>query len=171
MIKNKKFLTTYKGNNMKDLYKQSVLNIRDKLLKEVSMINELSNDKPDWTIPHPIVDSSPKSKGYSVWKSIGVYRIIHKPTNQIVSIGCGNIAARKYRHKSVHLNNGKTLISKNGSPSPSMTGMHMYKMDKDINNWWFSWTHIGSKSLAEQYEILLQNKMKPLFNNLSMAGK
>ena len=156
---------------MKDLYKQSVLNIRDKLLKEVSLIEELSTDKPDWTVPHPIVGSSPKSKGHSVSNSIGVYRIIHKPTNQIVSIGCGNIGARKGRHKSVHQNKGKTIISKNGSPSPSMTGMHMYKMDKDINNWWFSWTHIGNKPLAEQYEILLQNTIKPLFNNLSMAGK
>ena len=52
-----------------------------------------------------------------------------------------------------------------------MTGMHMYKHDKNINNWLFQWAYVGNKSLAEQYEILLQKTENPLFNSLHMAGK
>ena len=154
-----------------NLYKESVKKIKTKLLGEVMKIESLINSEPDWTPLHPITEQSPKSKNVPISKGIGVYRIVHKPTNQVASIGNGNVNCRKTRHREVHQNNGKTLISKNGSPSPSMTGMHMYNMDKDINNWLFQWTHIGNKPLAEQYETLLQHKEKPLFNNLSMAGK
>jgi hypothetical protein len=156
---------------MNRLYNESVNNVLQKLSENIGRIKELSNNLPEWTEPHPITEPSPKSKGVSVSNGLGVYRIIHEPTMEVMSIGCGNIGARKGRHKSVHQNKGKTLISENGSPSPSMTGMHMYKHDTDIGNWLFQWTHIGNKSLAEQYEILLQESEKPLFNSLYMAGK
>ena len=153
------------------IYKKSVNNIKSQLLYELAKVEELSNNKPEWTSPRPITEPSPKSNGFSVSKSIGVYRIIHKPTNKIASIGCGKVGNRKYRHKGVYLNDGKTMISENGAPSGSMTGMHMYKHDKNINNWLFQWAYVGNKSLAEQYEILLQKTENPLFNSLHMAGK
>ena len=158
-------------SKMNRLYKESVKNTKDVLLNDYNKVDELSNNLPEQTELHPITEPSPKSKGFAVSSSIGVYRIIYKPTNQVASIGCGNVNCRKARHKGVHKNKGKTMMTKNGAPSPSMTGMHMYKHDKDINNWLFQWTHIGNKPLAEQYEKLLQHKEKPLFNNLSMAGK
>ncbi len=158
---------------MDKFYNKSIRSIKQKLMNDLDTINKLSEDRPDWTKPLPITEPSQKSKGFPISnkKSIGVYRIIHKPTNKVVSIGCGRVSSRKYRHKAVHGNKGKTLISKNGAPSPSMTGMHMYRYDKNINNYLFQWTHIGNKPLAEQYEKYLQHEEKPLFNNLSMAGK
>jgi hypothetical protein len=155
---------------MNRLYTEAVNNIVQKLSEDIGRIKELSTNLPEWTKPHPITEPSPKIKGVSVSNGLGVYRIIYKPTMEVMSIGCGRIGARKARHKSVHQNKGKTLISENGSPSPSMTGMHMYRHDSNIDNWLFQWCHLGNKSLAESYEILLQEAEEPLFNDLSMGG-
>tara|TARA_Y100000361_G_C10958976_1_gene237792 strand:+ start:47 stop:520 length:474 start_codon:yes stop_codon:yes gene_type:complete len=157
---------------MKDkIYTESINKILQKLSTDIDDIKELSNNTPEWTKPHLITETSPKSKGVSVWKGIGVYRIIYKPTMEVMSIGCGNVGSRKNRHKSVFLNGGETIISKNGSPSGSMTGIHMFKHDTDINNWLFQWTQIGNKPLSEYYELLLQETENPLFNSPHMAGK
>ena len=98
---------------MKDkIYTESINKILQKLSTDIDDIKELSNNTPEWTKPHLITETSPKSKGVSVWKGIGVYRIIYKPTMEVMSIGCGNVGSRKNRHKSVFLNGGETIISK-----------------------------------------------------------
>ena len=103
--------------------------------------------------------------------AIGVYKIIHRPSNKVMSIGQGNIGARKARHLGVFRNGGQTLISKNGKPSGSVTGQKMYQFDSNENNWDFSLLAVGSKFLSCFIEEDLQAKLRPAFNADHMGGK
>jgi len=103
--------------------------------------------------------------------AIGVYKIIHRPSNKVMSIGQGNIGARKARHLGVFRNDGQTLISKNGKPSGSVTGQKMFEFDSNENNWDFSLLAVGSKFLSCFIEEDLQAKLRPAFNADHMGGK
>ena len=103
--------------------------------------------------------------------AIGVYKIIHRPSNKVMSIGQGNIGARKARHLGVFRNDGQTLISENGKPSPSVTGQKMYQFDSNEKNWDFSLLAVGNKGLSCLIEEDLQKKLRPAFNADHMGGK
>ena len=156
---------------MDKFYNTAVNNVIQQLSENIAMIKSLSSNEPVWSDIVPIDGPSPKIQNHKISNSIGVYKIIYKPTMEIMSIGCGNVSARKARHLGVFKNKGKTIISKNGSPSPSITGMYMFRHDRNINNWLFQWCNVGNKELSEMYEIILQQNETPIFNNESMAGK
>lgn len=156
---------------MDRLYSEAVNSIIQQLSETVGRIKELSTIEPIWSDMAPIDGPSPRIKNHSISYAIGVYKIIYKPTMEVMSIGCGNIGNRRTRHLRVFKNKGNTLITKNGSPSGSMTAIHMYRYDKNINNWLFQWCDVGNKELSERYELLLQQNENPLFNNLSLGGK
>lgn len=103
--------------------------------------------------------------------AIGVYKIIHRPSNKVMSIGQGNIGARKARHLGVFRNKGQTLISKNGKPSGSVTGQKMYEFDPNENNWDFSLLAVGNKGFSCLIEQDLQSRLRPAFNADHMGGK
>ena len=152
-------------------YNTAVNNIIQRLSESIGRIKELSSNEPTWSDILPIDGPSPIIENESISSAIGVYKIIYKPTMEVMSIGCGNVSARKARHLGVFKNNGETIISKNGSPSGSMTGMHMFRYDSNIDNWLFQWCNVGNKELSEMYETILQQNENPIFNNESMAGK
>jgi hypothetical protein len=156
---------------MNSIYKTAVDISIKRLSENLKKIYEVMDNEPIWSDITHIDEPSAPIPNVSISKSVGVYRIIYKPTMKTMSIGCGNVSARKARHLGVFKNNGKTIISSNGSPSGSMTGMHMFKYDKNIKNWLFQWCNIGNKELSEVYETLLQKQENPLFNSECMAGK
>lgn len=148
---------------IEELFSTAIKNQLDFHTKNISDIKELISTQPTFSEWKPITQ---KSKS-----SIGVYMILHKPTQTISSIGCGRIGNRKGRHLSVFRNGGGDITHHNGSTSGSITGRKMYEMDTDLGNWWFSYCEIPNSSLASEYERLLQLEIKPPFNNLSMGGK
>jgi|TARA_B110000263_G_C14974797_1_gene358767 hypothetical protein len=149
---------------MKNLYTLAITNVIQNLSEEIGGLKSGSMVEPEWSIPALITEMSKGIKG------IGVYRIIYKPTLITMSVGQGNISARKGRHKAVFLNKGKDIVSKSGATSPSVTGQKMYQYDTNINNWLFSFCVVGNKKVAVQYEKLLQEIEEPEFNILSMGG-
>jgi len=102
--------------------------------------------------------------------TIGVYRIIYKPTMETMSIGVGLVSQRLSVHKQMFINQGKPTIH-NGTSTKSPTASHMYKFDRHRGHWLFSWCEVPNRSLAGEYEKLLILLEQPKFNNLSMAGK
>ena len=145
-------ITKLKNKVLKDLAKQ---------MQEVRMVSP----KLKWTQPKP------RNQAHKGTGSIGVYKIIHRPSNKVMSIGQGNIGARKARHLGVFRNNGQTLISKNGKPSGSVTGQKMYEFDSNEDNWDFSLLAVGSKLLSCFIEESEQERLQPAFNASHMGGK
>lgn len=141
--------------------KNKVIQNLEKQMKEIQKVNS----NLEWTQAKRI-NQVHKGTG-----AIGVYKIIHRPSNKVMSIGQGNIGARKSRHLGVFRNDGQTLISKNGKPSGSVTGQKMYQFDSNENNWDFSLLAVGSKFLSCFIEEDLQAKLRPAFNADHMGGK
>ena len=160
---------------MDRLYQEAVNNRIQYHSEQVGRIKELSNRKPEWSEPRKLFNKKRGKKRFDPFGiptgTIGVYRIIYKPTMETVSIGCGGTALRLARHRSVFLNKGKDITNPGGTTNGSATGGHMYKYDHYRKNWMFSWCSIGNKSLANEYEDLLIKIEKPLFNDESMGGK
>jgi hypothetical protein len=104
-------------------------------------------------------------------KTLGIYRIRHKPSNKIVYIGEGRINNRITKAYGVWKNGGEAR-----SDSPCRHGDKMYAMDSKLNNWQFSYYAIdldcreSEKGLSEELEILLVERDTPAFNNKSMTG-
>ena len=159
------------GVLMKDIYSKAVGNIIDNLQKSIDNIRTNAKVLPLWSKPEPFKESL---SGAS--KATGVYKIFHRNRDtgdlKLMSIGWGNIGTRKARHKSVFLNDGKTVISeKTSSASGSQTAMKMHNHDPNLDNWYFSWCDVGNRELSHEYESVLIHQLKPEFNNLSMAGR
>ena len=156
------------------IYREAVNNRIQYHSEHVGRIKELGNRNPEWSEPRKLFK---KKHGKTRFEpcgvptgTIGVYRIIYEPTGETMSIGCGVVSNRIGRHRNVFLNKGK-FQSHNNSSSNSQTAFYMYQHDTHRKNWMFSWCDIGNKPLAEEVEELLIKTEKPLFNNLSMAGK
>ena len=156
------------------IYQEAVNNRIQYHSEHVGRIKELGNRNPEWSEPRKLFK---KKHGKTRFEpcgvptgTIGVYRIIYEPTGETMSIGCGVVSNRIGRHRNVFLNKGK-FQSHNNSSSNSQTAFYMYQHDTHRKNWMFSWCDIGNKPLAEEVEELLIKTEKPLFNNLSMAGK
>jgi hypothetical protein len=137
------------------------MKILEKQMKEIQKVDSVL----EWT-KAKCINQVHKGTG-----AIGVYKIIHRPSNKVMSIGQGNIGARKARHLGVFRNDGQTLISKNGKPSGSVTGQKMFEFDSNENNWDFSLLAVGSKFLSCFIEEDLQAKLRPAFNADHMGGK
>jgi len=157
---------------MNSVYDKARVEYFNMLKEKIRLEGERLNVQPIWSEPRPINEKNKKGEipNHPISKAIGVYRIIYKPTMVVMYIGCGRIVNRKTRHRDVHGNGGKPILHLNSSSS-SQAGIHMYKHDKDINNWLFQWCDVGSVGLSEIYELKLQQEEKPQFNNPNMAGK
>jgi hypothetical protein len=153
---------------MDKLYQKSINKRIQKLSEDIGEIKVRSEIEPIWSTPKPIDEK--EEWGTRLNKKMGVYQLIYKPNNTIMSIGKGMIGDRKSRHKRVFLNKGKP-IENDSSTSDSPAGRKMYRHDTNINNWLFSWCEVGNSELALEYEIQLQFHYEPEFNDLSMAGK
>jgi hypothetical protein len=160
---------------MNNIFQDSITELQYRLTTDLAKITMMKNSEPEWSEPKPLFKKKHGKKMFEpfgvIRGTIGVYRIIYKPTMETVSIGCGVITGRLGRHRSVFLNKGKDISHKSGTTSPSATAGHMYKYDTHRKNWLFSWCSIENKLLAEEYELQLQKMETPLFNDLSMAGK
>lgn len=149
---------------------QRAINEKIRLLSEsIGELKALAKFEPQWSFPQPFTEREASGSGLS--SAIGCYKIIHIPTNEVMDIGQGNIGARKSRHKTCFLNEGKPIIHENGTMSHTTAGLNMWKFDNDIENWAFSWCDLGSKHLAEEYETQLIEEYQPQFNSVHMAGK
>lgn len=155
-----------------DISKKNNTEFKDSVLKQIQILTEqlesakkLLNFRPEWSAPAPINKIKIKTN------ALGVYKIIHKPSNQVMSIGQGIVSSRRGRHLSVLRNNGQDVVSEKGHVSPSQTGKKMYIFDSDENNWYFTYCLVPNKHVCEEYEAQLQISENPVFNNLSMAGK
>ena len=151
---------------MKKIYTQVVETKILDLKLQIKKMKLLKDVIPKWSKKIPI--SSLHSGGIA--KAIGVYKVFHGPTGQLMAIGQGNISARKMRHIAVFRNKGNAIIYKTGGADQSQTGFKMYKFDKNINNWLFSWCDCANKQIAIELENHLITKLKPKFNLQSMAG-
>ena len=145
-------------------YKKAVQKNKIKLQESLAKLEVIENNIPVWSEPEPITSAKVPSK------TIGVYKIIYKPTGKVMSIGQGNVGNRKGRHKSVFLNSGKDITHGGGTTSGSVTAQKMFKYDSNIDNWYFSWCDVKEKTLASQYEAELQQNLLPEFNPLHMGG-
>jgi hypothetical protein len=131
--------------------------------------NKLSKLNPEWSKLKPI--SKPAKGACKKGSTLGVYSIVHEPTNELVYIGQGNVSTRKARHIQVFKNKGKGIIHKGGSYSGSQVAEKMYKFDSNIDNWLFSFTIIGEKNIIIAYEYELVKIYEPKFNKSYMTGK
>jgi hypothetical protein len=152
---------------MRKIYSQVVeAKILD-LKLQIKQIKLLEDIIPKWSKKIQINHKS--EDGIS--KAIGVYKIFYAPTGQLMAIGQGNISNRRQRHLSIFRNKGNSIFhSSSGASEGSQTGTKMYKFDKNINNWLFSWCDCGNKQIAMELENYLITKLKPKFNLQSMAG-
>ena len=160
---------------MDTIYQEAINNKIQYHSEQIGRIKELNNRKPEWSEPKKLFKKKHGKTNFEPFGvpvgTIGVYRIIYKPTGETMSIGCGIVASRLNRHRVVFLNKGKDYLSPGGSSNGSATGGHMYKYDTHRKNWMFSWCSISNKSLANECEDLLIKTEKPLFNHESMGGK
>jgi len=127
-------------------------------------IKSFENFNPYWYEPRPI------DKVRIAQKSLGVYKIIYRPSNRVMSVGQGIVCGRRNRHVSVFKNKGADIVSKSGATSPSTTARHMYNHDSNLQNWWFSWCFVEDKFIIKFYENALQKELNPPFNSLHMGG-
>jgi hypothetical protein len=157
------------------IYQEAINNKIQYHSEQIGRIKELSNREPVWSEPRKLFKKKhgkTKFEPFGVSTgTIGVYRIIYEPTMETLSIGCGIVASRLNRHRSVFLNKGKDYLSPGGSSNGSACGGHMYKYNTHRKNWLFSWCSIDNRSLAREYEDLLIELETPLFNDKSMGGK
>ena len=156
------------------IYQEAINNKIQYHSEQIGRIKELSNREPVWSEPRKLFKKKPGKINFEPFRvpggTIGVYRIIYEPTMETLSIGCGIVSSRLYRHRLVFLNKGKDVSNPGGTTNGSATAGHMYKHDTHKKNWVFSWCDIGNKSLSEEYEDLLIKLEKPLFNKESMGG-
>lgn len=137
------------------------------------MLQFLKNSNIDsWEGPIPFYSKEQIKHGMT--KKIGVYRIVHKPTNKTMYIGQGVISGRRKAHSTVYLNEGNPVvyIKKNGESSSSVdsvAGRKMYFYDNNIDNWEFYWIKCP-KDLAKEFETQLQNYYNPEFCDKKMSG-
>ena len=159
---------------MNILYQEAVNNRIQYHSKQINKIKKLNDSKPVWSEPKKLFKRKHGKSRFEPFGiptgTMGVYRIIYEPTGETMSIGCGVIPNRLYRHRLVFLNKGKDVSNPGGTTNGSATAGHMYKHDTHKKNWVFSWCDIGNKSLSEEYEDLLIKLEKPLFNKESMGG-
>ena len=157
------------------IYQEAVNNRIQYHSEQIGRVKELSNRKPEWSEPRKLFKKKHGKTRFEPFRvpngTIGIYKIIYEPTGEIASIGCGIVASRLGRHRSVFLNKGKDITNPGGTTNGSATGGHMYKHDTHRKNWLFSWCTIGNRSLADEYEDLLIKTEKSLFNHESMGGK
>ena len=151
---------------MKKIYTQVVETKILDLKLQIKKMKLLKDVIPKWSKKIPI--DSPHSGGIA--KAIGVYKVFHGPTGQLMSIGQGNISSRRGRHISIFKNKGDSIMWESGASEGSQTASKMYKFDKNINNWLFSWCDCANKQIAIELENHLIRKLKPKFNLQSMAG-
>ena len=151
---------------MKKIYTQVVETKILDLKLQIKKMKLLKDVIPKWSKKIPI--GSPHSGGIA--KAIGVYKVFYGPTGQLMSIGQGNISSRRSRHISIFKNKGESIMGESGASEGSQTASKMYKFDKNINNWLFSWCDCANKQIAIELENHLITKLKPKFNLQSMAG-
>jgi len=160
---------------MDTIYQEAINNRIQYHSEQIGRIKELTILEPVWSKPRKLFKKKHgkiKFEPFGVPTGIiGVYNIIYDPTGETMYIGCGLISSRLIRHRNVFLHKGKDYLSPGGSSNGSRAGNHMYKHDTYRKNWSFTWCPIGNRSLADEYEILLQKAGEPPFNNLSMGGK
>ncbi len=157
------------------IYQEAINNKIQYHSEHVGRIKELSNREPVWSEPRKLFKKKHGKIRFEPFGvphgTIGVYKMIYKPTGEIASIGCGVIGHRLSRHRTIFLRKGRAKICPGGTSNSSATGSHMYKHDTHRKNWLFNWCSISNRSLADEYEDVLIKTEKPLFNNKSMGGK
>ena len=158
-----------------NIYQESVNNRIQYHSEQIGRIKELSNKEPEWSKPRNLFK---KKQGKVNFQSlgvpsntIGVYRIIYKPSGKTMYIGNGVVPNRLIRHRKVFLNKGVDIINPGGTTNGSAVGQHMYRYNHYRKNWLFTWCCIENKSLSEEYEKLLIMMEEPLFNTKHMGGK
>lgn len=154
---------------MKKIYNEVIESKILDLKFQIKQMKLLSNIIPKWSKPIPINEQHSKHSN-GITKAIGVYKIIHAPTNKLMAIGQGNVSARRTRHLQIFKNKGLAVTYKNGGADQSQTGSKMYRFDRNINNWLFTWCDCSNKQIAIELEHKLINKLKPAFNLETMAG-
>ena len=158
------FTEPRKESSDKPAYIRAIAIKRQQLKESLRQLDVLESKVPTWSDVTPMDNASVPSG------TIGVYKIIHVPTDKVMSIGQGNVANRKGRHLSVFKNGGRDITHKGGSTSGSVVAQKMFRHDSNLDNWSFSWCETKEKTLASQYEFELQQEMLPPFNGLHMGG-
>ena len=148
----------------KPAYIRAISIKRQQLKESLRQLDVLENKVPTWSDVTLMKNASVPTG------TIGVYKIIHIPTDKVMSIGQGNVSGRRTRHLSVFRNNGQDITHSGGSTSGSVVAQKMFRHDSNLNNWAFSWCETKEKTLASQYEFELQQEILPPFNGLHMGG-
>lgn len=145
---------------MDRIYQQAIEEELEQLKNNINRIKRLSTSTPVWSPVLPIAD-----RMVGVGNTIGCYKVIYKD-KKVMGIGQGKILNRKNKHLQVFRNNGIDIIHPNGTSTGSPLAGYMYRYDKNINNWYFSYCNIGNSNLSKSYEYFLQLKYRPKFNLL-----
>ena len=158
------FTEPRKESSDKPAYIRAIAIKRQQLKESLRQLDVLENKVPTWSDVVRMDDARVPGG------TIGVYKIIYKPTMKVMSIGQGNVKGRRGRHLSVFKNGGKDITHIGGSTSGSVVAQKMFRHDSNLDNWLFSWCETKEKTLASQYEFELQQEMLPPFNGLHMGG-
>jgi len=142
------------------------------LMERFNVLNSINESSFVWSKPFRMfLHGKQKRFEVSTPSKKGVYKIIYKPTNEIVYIGKGNnVGCRLGRHRGVFLNKGKDMKNPGGTTNPSVVGQHMYRYDSRKSNWLCSFMITNNEDIALKAEFQLQEKYKPMFNSLVLAG-
>ena len=119
------------------IYQEAINNQIQYHSEQIDRIKEL-NKNPVWSEPRKLFKKKHGKTNFEPFGvpgcTIGVYRIIYEPTGETMSIGCGVVPNRLYRHRLVFLNKGKDVSNPGGTTNGSATGGHMYKYDPHRKN-------------------------------------
>ena len=159
---------------MDKIFNRAVVNKVQATAEQLEQIKSMADFEPEWSIPGPfdsviITGGCKEAGGVKHW-TLGVYRIIYKPTGETMSIGQGMVTSRRTRHKRIFRNKGKAIISPGGAIEGSQPAQKMFAHDPNIDNWLFQYCFIPSKQLCSEYEKLLQENEEPEFNDLCQGG-
>lgn len=125
------------------------------------------------------LDRFPPIYGYSRFGAYMVKHITDTGFDNIRYVGNGVVGSRKKRIKDVFQNDGRAVVSKNGSSSDCRVASKLFQEDPKLGNWLF-WCcripklvggELAEKFYVEGFERSLHDHFNPLYNLAGLIGK
>ncbi len=160
---------------MSTIYQDSVDELEIELEADSNALRSLKNTEPVWYKEKLLFKKKYGRKRFENFgvptNTIGLYRIIYKPTGKTLYIGRSkSVGNRLGRHRLIFVNKGKDKKNPGGTTNPSAVGQNMYKFDTYRRHWMFSWCGVEPNRLTKKYEKKLLDKEQPLFNSKHLGG-
>ena len=160
---------------MDTIFQDSISELKIKLTTDLAEITAMENTEPVWYKEKPLFKKKHGRQRFVnsgiPTKTVGLYRIIYKPTGKTLYIGRSkDVASRIGRHRLIFVNKGKDRKNPGGTTNPSAIGQNMYKFDTHRKHWFYNWCGIENNQLTKKYEDLLIKVENPIFNDSNLGG-